>query len=382
MAIAAGICVANIYYNQPILKNIAATFNVNEGRIGIVAVLTQAGYGLGLFFLTPLGDKINRKTLILTLQGLLVMVLLSMYFISNLYAIYAASLLIGLLAVSAQVILPMAASLSKTNKGRTVGVIFTGILIGILMARVFSGFVSQWLGWRSVYSVSAVLVLLAALLIYFSLPGVKHGFNGSYLQLLQSTLFQLKRFALLRHTALLGAIIFGIFSSFWTTLTFHLSGPPFYYSADTIGLFGILAVGGALLAPFFGKLADKGNVSRFQLITVSMIISGIILIKIFPANISSFIIAVLLLDIGVQATQVTNLATIYTLDDTAGSRINTVYMTTYFLGGAAGTYAGVQCWRIGGWQMVTWQMLAWGILALIVVLNGYMRHRGTSLKTT
>jgi predicted MFS family arabinose efflux permease len=263
-----------------------------------------------------------------------------------------------------------------------VGVIFTGILIGILMARVFSGFVSQWLGWRSVYSVSAVLVLLAALLIYFSLPGVKHGFNGSYLQLLQSTLFQLKRFALLRHTALLGAIIFGIFSSFWTTLTFHLSGPPFYYSADTIGLFGILAVGGALLAPFFGKLADKGNVSRFQLITVSMIISGIILIKIFPANISSFIIAVLLLDIGVQATQVTNLATIYTLDDTAGSRINTVYMTTYFLGGAAGTYAGVQCWRIGGWQMVTWQMLAWGVLALIVVLNGYVRHRKTSLKIT
>ena len=382
MAIAAGICVANIYYNQPILKNIAATFNVNEGRIGIVAVLTQAGYGLGLFFLTPLGDKINRKTLILALQGLLVVVLLSMYFISNLYAIYAASLLIGLLAVSAQVILPMAASLSKTNKGRTVGIIFTGILIGILMARVFSGFVSQWLGWQSVYSISAVLVLLAALLIYFSLPGVKHGFSGSYLQLLQSTLFQLKRFALLRHTALLGAIIFGIFSSFWTTLTFHLSGPPFYYSADTIGLFGILAVGGALLAPFFGKLADKGNVSGFQLITVSMIISGIILIKIFPDNISSFIIAVLLLDVGVQATQVTNLATIYTLDDTASSRINTVYMTTYFLGGAAGTYAGVQCWRIGGWQMVTWQMIAWGVLALIVVLNGYMRHRKTSLKIT
>ncbi|MEO6499224.1 MAG: MFS transporter, partial [Mucilaginibacter sp.] len=199
-------------------------------------------------------------------------------------------------------------------------------------------------------------------------------FTGNYGQLLKSTFAQVRRFAVLRKTALLGALVFGIFCSFWTTLTFHLSGAPFYYSSGVIGLFGILAIGGALLAPFFGKLADKGSPARLHLITVLMLIAGVLIIKLFPYNIISFIAAVLLLDIGVQATQVTNVATIYTLDAEAHSRINTVYMTTFFIGGAIGTLAGVQCWRMGGWAMVTWQMLVWGILALLVVVSSFRKQ--------
>lgn len=373
MAVTAGVCVANIYYNQPILKDIATTFHAGEGEVGTISVLTQAGYGLGLFFITPLGDKTNRKRLILILQVLLIATLLGMSFISQLMGVYAMSLLIGLLAIAAQVILPMAASLDKHNRGRTVGIIFTGILIGVLAARVFSGYIAEWLGWRYVYTISALMVLVTALMIQFTLPEVPVQFAGNYKQLLQSTLAQAKIFALLRRTALLGALVFGAFCSFWTTLTFHLSGAPFHYRSDTIGLFGILAIGGALLAPVFGKLADKGNPARSQLIAVSMLIAGILLIMLFPYNILSFVIAVLLLDMGVQATQVTNVATIYTLDEKAHSRINTVYMTTYFMGGAIGTFAGVQCWRIGGWSLVTWQLLAWSLVALGVALYGYRR---------
>jgi predicted MFS family arabinose efflux permease len=140
-------------------------------------------------------------------------------------------------------------------------------------------------------------------------------------------------------------------------------------------LFGILAIGGALLAPVFGKLADKGNPVRSQVLSIFLLLGGILLIKLFPDSIYSFVVAVLLLDIGVQATQVTNVATIYTLDDQAHSRINTIYMTSYFIGGALGTFVGVQCWHMGGWDAVTWQLLVWGIAALVVTWSGYRSSR-------
>lgn len=374
MAVTAGVCVANIYYNQPILKEIADTFHASEGQVGLISVLAQAGYGLGLFFLTPLGDKTDRKRLILSLQVVLIGALLGMAFITQLSGLYVMSLIIGLLAVAAQVILPMAASLDRHNKGRTVGIIFTGILVGILAARVFSGYIAEYLGWRYVYGISAGMVLATGLMIWASLPNVPAQFGGNYLQLLQSTLRQVGRFAQLRRTALLGALVFGAFCSFWTTLTFYLSGPPFNYHADTIGLFGLLAIGGALLAPAFGSLADKGNPARSQLLTVGLIILGVLTLKLFPGNLLSLIIAVLLLDIGVQATQVTNVAIIYTLDEAAHSRINTVYMTTYFIGGAIGTFAGVQCWHLGGWPLVTWQLLTWSALALAVATLSYRQR--------
>ena len=164
MAVAAGVCVANIYFNQPILGNIAKSFGTTEAAVGIISVLAQAGYGLGLFFITPLGDKTNRKKLILFLMVLLAFVLLLMSFVQSLFWMYIINLVIGLLAVAAQVILPMAASIDTKNRGRTVGIIFTGILVGILAARVFSGAIAGWLGWRYVYSISSVLLLISTVL--------------------------------------------------------------------------------------------------------------------------------------------------------------------------------------------------------------------------
>jgi MFS family permease len=184
---------------------------------------------------------------------------------------------------------------------------------------------------------------------------------------------QFQRFGLLRRTAIMGALIFGAFCSFWTTLTFHLSGPPFNYRVDTIGLYGLLAVAGALLVPMFGKLADKSDPAKTQVLTIGMLIVGVLLIMFFPHANIALIVAVLLLDVGVQATQVTNVATIYSLDATAHSRINTVYMTIYFIGGAVGTFAGVQCWHIGGWGLVTIQLLVWSLAALAIALYGYKK---------
>jgi predicted MFS family arabinose efflux permease len=373
MTVAAGICVANIYYNQPLLKDMARDLQVSERQIGLIPVLTQTGYALGLFFLTPLGDKMPRKRLISVLLALLIVALIGMSLAPGIMAIYTMCLLTGASAVIAQVILPMAAGMDPDNKGRNVGIIFTGILTGILAARVFSGYVATWLNWRWVYAISAGMVLLAGIFLLTVLPVVRQTFQGTYTELLVSTLEQVKRFALLRRTAILGALVFGIFCSFWTTLTFHLGGPPFNYASDSIGLFGLLAIGGALLAPVFGKLADKRHPARSLVMTIGLILIGILLVLVLPNNLYATMAAVLLLDIGVQATQVSNVATIYTLDAAAHSRINTVYMTMYFLGGSIGTFVGVQCWHAGGWYLVCWQLLLWGVVALALALVGWRK---------
>jgi predicted MFS family arabinose efflux permease len=368
MAVSAGVIVANIYYNQPILNEIGQALHVSESQIGRISMLSQLGYGLGMFFLLPLGDKLNRKNLILLLCGLLILTLVLFAYSSSLTGICVLSFFIGLFSTPAQIILPMAATLGKENRGKNVGKVFSGILVGILGARVLSGLITEWLGWRYVYGISAFMVLTMSILLKLYLPEVTPRFKGSYLSLLKSTLALVKEYRVLRQAALLGAFTFGVFCSFWTTLTFHLSSPPLNYHTGTIGLFGLIAIGGALVAPYFGKLADKGNVYGSLLLTVSMIIGSILLIKIFPYSIPVLIISVFFLDIGVQATQITNFTRIYSLHEDAHSRLNTIYMTTYFIGAAVGTYFGLLSWKLGQWGLSTSQMLLWSGIALLIVI--------------
>jgi predicted MFS family arabinose efflux permease len=370
MATAAGITVANIYYNQPILKEMAFSLHASDAEIGKVSMFAQIGYGLGMFFLIPLGDMVNRKKLILLLLAGLFITLIMMVFSKGVLLVWILSLLIGIFAAPAQIILPMAASLDKVNRGKTVGIVFSGILVGILGSRVISGFITDWFGWRTVYGFSAVMVLAIAILLKLYLPEVKHKFTGTYAGLLKSTLQLVKQHKVLRQSALLGAFTFGIFCSFWTTVTFYLSGPAFGFQADTIGLFGIVAIGGALVAPYFGKLADKGNTRRSLLLTVGMIIASIVLLKVLPFSVIAMVLAIFVLDIGVQATQITKLARIYALDENSHSRLNTIYMTTYFIGGGIGTFFGLLCWKNGGWELATWQMLIWSAIALCLVFFG------------
>jgi predicted MFS family arabinose efflux permease len=369
MAIASGVSVANIYYNQPILKDIASSFQVSEGEAGSISVLSQVGYGIGLFFLIPLGDKINKKTLILCLLGCLFCLLIAMTFSQNIIQVWILSLAIGVATVSAQVILPLAASIDRVTTGKTVGNIFTGILIGVLGARVFSGYIAEWFNWRYVYGFSAVMILIVTVLLKIYLPNIKNEFSGNYFELLKSTIYQLKRFSLLRESALVGGLLFGVFCSFWTTLTFHLSGTPFNFQSSTIGIYGFVAIAGALMAPIFGKLADEGNSQRSLTISVSLVIASLIISKIAYSSALAIAVAVLLLDVGVQAVQVTNVARIYTLDAQSNSRINTAYITIYFIGGAVGTSVGLLCWHLGGWNLVTWQMLVFTLLAFIIIVR-------------
>jgi predicted MFS family arabinose efflux permease len=200
------------------------------------------------------------------------------------------------------------------------------------------------------------------------LPNVTPNFSKSYASLLYSSVYQLKRFALLRSNALLITVLFGVFCSFWTTLTFKLSQSPFNFESDIIGLFGILAAAGALLAPYIGKVADKVNPTFTKILSVGMIVVSILIMKWFDTSLAAFIVAILLLDIGFQAVQINNLAQIYTLDESAHSRINTAYMSSMFVGGAFGTFIGVYCWEHGGWALVTIQLLSLSVLSLAIII--------------
>ena len=239
--------------------------------------------------------------------------------------------------------------------------------------------IAQWLGWRYVYGISGGIVLITAALLLYFLPDISPKFKGSYGLLLKSTLQLVTEYRVLRQSALLGSFTFGVFCSFWTTLTFHLGGAPFNYPAGKIGLFGLIAIGGALVAPYFGKLADKGSTYKSLLITVSLIIGSILLIKLFPLSIPVLVISIFFLDIGVQATQITNFTRIYSLHEHAHSRLNTVYMTTYFIGTAIGTYFGLLSWKMGRWELSTSQMLVWSCLALMVVIISERSRRKEQL---
>ncbi|WP_222535995.1 MFS transporter [Pedobacter polysacchareus] len=384
MAVSAGIIVANVYYNQPILREIGLTMQASESEIGKISMISQLGYGLGMFFLLPLGDKVNRKNLIILLSSLLCLSLILVSFSHTLLQISVLSFFVGLCSTPAQIILPMAATLGKENRGATVGKVFSGILVGILGARVIAGLLTEFFGWRSVFALSAFMVLSVSVLLKIYLPEAPAKFKGNYINLLKSTLSLIKEYKVLRQAAILGAFTFGVFCSFWTTLTFHLSAAPLNFHAGTIGLFGLIAIGGALVAPYFGKLADKGSVYKSLLLTVSMIIGSIILIKLFPFSVAVLVISVFFLDIGVQATQITNFTRIYSLDEQAHSRLNTIYMTTYFIGAAVGTYAGLLAWKFGGWEGATWQMLAWSTIALMIVLlstkaKAFIRVKSTAV---
>lgn len=367
MAACAGITVANIYYSQPILKEIASEFGASESSVGMIPMLSQIGYGLGLFFITPLGDKMDKKKLILSLQYLLIGALLLLYFSTGIVAVWVLSVLIGLLAVSVQVIMPMAAGFNLQEKGKNVGIIFTGVLVGILAARVFSGTIADLLGWRQVYLVSLIAVAAGTIVLTVFLPSGKPNFDGSYSQLLQSALFQFKRFKLLRRLAFIGILQFGLLSAFWTTLTFHLSGSPFHFGSGIIGLFGLVAVAGALVAPLMGKKTDKGGVTKVRFVAAGLVLASILMMWIGQHSVVAMVVGVLLLDIGAQSIQVSNVALMYTLDASSHSRINTIYMTLFFAGGALGTLAGILCWQFGGWNWVMLQMLlsAFGIIWLL-----------------
>jgi predicted MFS family arabinose efflux permease len=367
MSIASGVAVANLYYCQPLLEELSRFFQVSPTVIGITAMLIQIGYAMGLFFLVPLGDIRERRSLILVMLGCSLLALVGISFASTAGWLMAASLLVGLTSIVPQLIVPMAAHMAKpAARGKIVGGVMSGLLIGILLSRTFSGLVGSTLGWRAVYRIAALMIALIMVAFYFWLPKSNPDSTMSYGQLIKSLGKLLRTQPVLREASLVGAMSFAAFSAFWSTLSFLLKSPGYHLGAEVAGLFGLVGVAGALAASVVGRMTDRTN-PRFTLtIAITLSILSYLCFWIVGYRIWGLIMGVILLDLGVQSAQISNQARIYTLDASAHNRNNAVYMVSYFCGGAVGSLLGPFCWGMFGWSGVCAVGMTFQIIAMTV----------------
>jgi predicted MFS family arabinose efflux permease len=354
MAIAAGASVANLYYAQPLLHTLAQSFSVSNGAAGSIITMTQLGYALGLVLLVPLGDLLERRRLItrISLGAAVMMVLAAIA--PHLLWFDAACFFIGVTAVVAQLLVPFAAHLAlEKDRGRVVGRVMSGLLMGILLARVASGIVSDVFGWRGVYWVAAGLMLVQALVLSRTLPDEPPQTRQSYSALLMSILHLMRDEPLLRRRIVYGMSVFAAFSVLWTSLPFLLAPAPYAYSDTLIGLFGLLGVAGVMMASFAGHLHDRGHSRLGTGAALALVIVGFLLMGMWPYHLAAIIVGILLLDIGVQGTQILNQSKIYSLRPEARNRLTTAYMTCFFIGGAVGSAVAAAAFQHFGWTGVT-----------------------------
>ena len=341
MAVACGITVANLYYGQPLLAEMAREFGVSQRRMGVVSALTQIGYALGLLLFVPLGDLLEQRRLILVMLSASVATLAAVATAPSFGWLAVASLALGAATVTPQMIVPFAAGLASPEKrGAVVGRVMSGLLIGILISRTVSGLVAARFGWRLIYWLAAGVSVLLAILLRYVLPQGKPAVAMSYLQLLRSLGRLFLKEPLLRESCVFGAAGFGAFSAFWTTLAFFVAGPPYFYGSGAAGMFGLAGAAGAMAAPVAGRLADaRGPRLTIGAALATFLVSFGVLAA-FGHQLWGLILGVVLLDLGAQSNQISNQARIYSLSVEAHNRLNTVYMVSFFIGGAAGSWPG------------------------------------------
>jgi len=368
LAISGGILVANLYYNQPLLSEIAKTFNVTSQETGLISTFTQLGYALGIFLLVPLGDIKEKRKLILMLTFLVIIALLGVATAQNLIWIYISSFIVGLTTVSPQIITPLAAELARPEeRGKVVGTVVSGLLFGILLARTVSGYIGYIAGWRFMFVFAAILIGLLDIILYFKLPITTSNENLTYKELIKSVIKIACKYKTLRYVSISGSMLFGAFSMFWTTLTFFLEGSPYYMHSNQIGLFGLLGAVGALGAPIIGRLNDKKNPKIVAVICSGIGILSYLIFYFFGMNIFGVILGVVLLDLGIQGAQISNQTRIYSLNQDERSRINTVFVVSNFIGAAVGSSLGSLVWNLYNWNGVC---IAGLIMITIALVTG------------
>jgi predicted MFS family arabinose efflux permease len=353
MAIAAGLVVANNYYNQPLLVDFAHTFGTPEHQAGAVSIAAQTGYSLGLLLFIPLGDKVDRRKLFAITLFAAVVALVAMAAAPTLPLLVAASFAASMASVAPQLLTPFAAQLAgPQNRGKAVGIVMFGVLCGILASRTLSGTIAAHFGWRVVYAFAAASTACMAVVLSRMLPPVAPTFSGSYRALMGSLVALLREEPVVRQTSFVGALQFAAFSAFWTTLAFHLHSLDPRYGSETAGLFGLVGVAGASASYAAGKVTDARDPRRVIMAATAVFIAAYALMAWKGASIVWLALAVVLLDLGFQSAHVSNMARNLGVRSTAMSRANTLYMTIRFTGGAVGSALGTYAWSVWRWPGV------------------------------
>jgi predicted MFS family arabinose efflux permease len=356
LAVATGAAVANVYYQQPLLQTLGRAFHVSTGVAGLLVTFSQAGYMLGLVVLVPLGDLLERRRLLCRLLVLTALAQIAAAAAPD-YAVFAlTTMLVGLTAVVGQIIVPMASQLAgEHERGRVVGTVMSGLLIGVLLARTVSGLIAAAFGWRVVFAVAAVSLVAMAATLWRALPKVEPTSDITYGAALRSVARLIKEEPILRQRMVLGGLGFGCFSILWTALAFLLSGSGgshYHDGSAVIGLFGLAGVAGAAIAPIAGRMADHGHGRLMTTLTVCTLLVSWGILRLGASSVLVLILGIVVLDFAVQGTHISNQSVIYRLRPQARSRLTTAYMVAYFLGGTICSAVTGALYASHGWSAV------------------------------
>jgi len=371
MAAACGLAVANLYYAQPLLDLIAHDFHTSQGTASLVVTFTQAGYAAGLLFLVPLGDLVESRGLVsrMLLGTALALVLAATAPVLQAFLVF--SVLVGITSVVVQILVPMAAHLApEGQQGQFVGKVMSGLLLGILLARSASSAIAQILDWRAIYAVSAVLMVVLSLVLRRTLPEHRPAARSTYRTILVGVLEVAREEPALRRKAIAQASMFGAFTAFWTAIAYELIGEH-GLSQGEIALFALVGAGGAIAAPIAGRLADKGYGEAFAGGSYLAATASFVLAGLGHGSLLLLAVAAVVLDFAAQIHQITAQHVIYALRPTARARINTVFMTTVFVGGTLASLLTGVLHTHDGWTGVCWL----GGLLPLVGLAAWVRGR-------
>jgi predicted MFS family arabinose efflux permease len=350
---ASGASVATIYYNQPLLLEMSRTFHVSSTQAGTVAVATQVGYAAGILVFVPLGDVTERRALVVKLFASVTVALLAAAVATSLWTLVAASIAMGMTASVTHILVPIAPELAEPQEsGRAIGTVMTGLLLGVLLGRAASGGIAAMLGWRAVFLVAAGVTAIFIPLLRWRLPKLPPVKAVSYTDALKSLWTLVLKQPTLREASIIGFLAFAAFSSFWTNLAFLLGTPHYGLGAGVAGSFGALGAAGALVASVAGRLADRKGSRWVIAMGLGFLSAAYMLLWVAGYHMVGLIVGVIVLDMGQQAMQISNQTRVFSLVEGARSRLNTIYMIVFFLGGAAGSALSTAAWDRWQWNGV------------------------------
>lgn len=353
MAVIAGLTVANCYYNQPLLEMIRHDMGVSQHEANLITVVTQIGYALGLCFLIPMGDLYSRRRIIVINMSVAAVMAVFIAFSQRVWIVWGASLLLGACSVIPQFFIPIAGQYSeKKNKGRNMGIVLSGLLTGILASRVVSGYVGEWLGWREMFIIAALIMIVCLILTLKIMPQIDSNYVGTYRGLMKSVFHIVASNARIRLYAIRAAFSFGSMMAIWSCLAFRLAQAPFFSGSEMVGTLGMCGIAGALAASGLGKLVNQWGIRKLSLYGACLQLVAWTTAYLFDDTYMGLIVAIILVDIGLQCLQLSNQSGCIQEMPEASNRANTIFMTTYFIGGSFGTYCAGLAWTHEGWMGV------------------------------
>ena len=353
MAVIAGLTVANCYYNQPLLEMIRHDMGVSQHAANLITVVTQIGYALGLCFLIPMGDLYSRRRIIVINMSVAAVMAVFIAFSQRVWIVWGASLLLGACSVIPQFFIPIAGQYSeKKNKGRNMGIVLSGLLTGILASRVVSGYVGEWLGWREMFIIAALIMIVCLILTLKIMPQIDSNYVGTYRGLMKSVFHIVASNARIRLYAIRAAFSFGSMMAIWSCLAFRLAQAPFFSGSEMVGTLGMCGIAGALAASGLGKLVNQWGIRKLSLYGACLQLVAWTTAYLFGDTYLGLIVAIILVDIGLQCLQLSNQSGCIQEMPEASNRANTIFMTTYFIGGSFGTYCAGLAWTHEGWMGV------------------------------